>query len=106
MQLLDRIARGEFVPGALTAATMDLDDLHHGNYVVCSRHSDKSIEYFCKTCTATVCVKCIFDEHNGHELVNIDEMATSLKQNVLDLQKMILNASRLNDENSKLLDQT
>lgn len=33
-------------------------------------------------------------------------MANSLKQNVLDLQKMILNASRLNDENSKLLDQT
>lgn len=104
MQLLDRIARGEFVPGALTAATMDLDDLHYGNYVVCPRHSDKSTEYFCKTCTNTVCVKCIFDEHNGHELVNIDEMATSLKQNVLDLQKMILNASRLNDENSKLLD--
>lgn len=37
--------------------------------------------------------------------MNIDEMAGSLKQNVLDLQKMILNASRLNDENSKLLDQ-
>ena len=33
-------------------------------------------------------------------------MANSLKQNVLDLQKMILNSSRLNDENSKLLDQT
>ena len=33
-------------------------------------------------------------------------MASSLKQNVLDLQKMILNATRLNDENSKLLDQT
>ena len=53
-----------------------------------------------------MCVQCIFDEHNGHELVQIEEMANSLKQNVLDLQKMILNSSRLNDENSKLLDQT
>ena len=74
--------------------------------ISCPRHEDKPIEYFCKTCTHTVCVKCIFDEHNGHELVQIEEMASSLKQNVLDLQKMILNATRLNDENSKLLDQT
>ena len=90
----------------MTAQAMDLDDLHYGQSVNCVRHPDRNIEYFCKTCTSTVCVKCIFDEHNGHELVNIEDMASSLKQNVLDLQKMILNASRLNDENSKLLDQT
>ena len=62
------------------------------NYIYCPRHYDKPIEYFCKLCTGTVCVKCIFDEHNGHELIQIEEMASSLKQNVLDLQKMILNA--------------
>ena len=55
------------------------------NFVYCPRHYDKPIEYFCKLCTLTVCVKCIFDEHNGHELIQIDEMASSLKQNVLDL---------------------
>ena len=37
--------------------------------ITCGRHPDKPIEYFCRTCTHTVCVKCIFDEHNGHELV-------------------------------------
>ena len=62
------------------------------NYIYCPRHYDKPIEYFCKLCTGTVCVKCFFDEHNGHELIQIEEMASSLKQNVLDLQKMILNA--------------
>ena len=77
-----------------------------GMFTSCTRHMDKKVEYFCKTCSDTVCARCIFDEHNGHELVQIEDMATSLKQNVLDLQKMILNASRLNDENSKLLDQT
>jgi hypothetical protein len=51
-----------------------------------------------------VCPRCIFDEHNGHELVQIEDMATALKSNVLDLQKMILNASRLNEENAKLMD--
>ena len=39
------------------------------NYIYCPRHYDKPIEYFCKLCTGTVCVKCIFDEHNGHELI-------------------------------------
>ena len=82
------------------------DQLDNISAIMCGKHPDKYIEYFCRTCTQTVCVKCIFDEHNGHELVQIEEMANSLKQNVLDLQKMILNSSRLNDENSKLLDQT
>ena len=68
------------------------DVLDPENFVYCPRHYDKPIEYFCKLCTVTVCVKCIFDEHNGHELIQIEEMASSLKQNVLDLQKMILNA--------------
>jgi len=47
----------------------------------------------------------MFDEHNGHDLIQIDEMASSLKQNVLDLQKMLVNAHRLNEENKKLLEQ-
>lgn len=48
-------------------------------YVFCPRHADKPIEYFCKQCSVTVCVKCMFDEHNGHELIQIEEMANSLK---------------------------
>lgn len=39
------------------------------NYVFCPRHFDKPIEYFCKQCSITVCVKCMFDEHNGHDLI-------------------------------------
>jgi hypothetical protein len=46
----------------------------------------------------------MYDEHNGHDLVQIEEMASSLKQNVLDLQKMIVNAHRLNEENHKLIE--
>ena len=39
------------------------------NFVYCPRHLDKPIEYFCKQCSITVCVKCMFDEHNGHDLI-------------------------------------
>ena len=47
----------------------------------------------------------MFDDHNGHELLQVDEMTNSLKQNVYDLQKMLVNATRLNEENRKLIEQ-
>jgi hypothetical protein len=58
MNLLEKIGDEEFTdnPGSL-------------KNVPCPRHPDKHIEYFCKQCAGVVCVKCIFDEHNGHDLV-------------------------------------
>ena len=76
-----------------------------GNFdsIPCPRHVTKQIEYFCKTCSESVCVKCIYDEHNGHALIPVAEMSGSLKQNVIDLRKMIDNTKRLIDENSVLV---
>jgi hypothetical protein len=78
-----------------------------GNFdsIPCPRHSLKIIEYFCKTCSESVCVKCIYDEHNGHSLIPVADMSNSLKQNVIDLRKMIDNTKRLIDENSVLVRQ-
>jgi tripartite motif-containing protein 2/3 len=73
--------------------------------IPCPRHVTKLVEYFCKTCSESVCVKCIYDEHNGHSLIPVSEMANSLKQNVIDLRKMIDNTKRLIDENSVLVRQ-
>ncbi len=73
--------------------------------IPCPKHPKKLIEYFCKSCSASVCVKCIYDDHNGHSLMQIDEMANSLKQNIIDLRKMIDNTKRLIEENQKLIDQ-
>lgn len=39
------------------------------NVLSCYKHPGKPIEYFCKACSLAVCVKCIYDEHNGHNLV-------------------------------------
>ena len=36
--------------------------------VYCFKHQDKEVEYFCKICHSIVCPKCMFAEHNGHEL--------------------------------------
>ena len=47
-----------------------------GNFesIPCPKHIHKLIEYFCKTCSMSVCVKCIYDDHNGHQLMQIEEM--------------------------------
>ena len=71
--------------------------------IPCPRHPQKLIEYFCKTCSTSVCVKCMYDDHNSHSLVPVEEMANSLKQNIIDLRKMLDNTKRLLDENSVLL---
>lgn len=72
--ILQKQKDGVLSPEMLLFATADGE-----NFVYCPRHVDKPIEYFCKQCSITVCVKCMFDEHNGHELLQIEEMANGLK---------------------------
>ena len=67
--------------------------------VNCTRHLEKPIEYFCKSCSTSVCVRCIYDDHNGHHLMQVEEMSNSLKQSIADLKKMLNNTKRLIDEN-------
>ena len=45
------------------------------NFIPCDLHEDKPVEYFCKACALAVCVKCIYDHHNGHNLVQVDDMS-------------------------------
>lgn len=73
--------------------------------VPCPRHSHKVVEYFCKTCSDSVCAKCMYDEHQQHELTSIDDMSNSLKQNVIDLRKLMDNSKRVVDENAVLVTQ-
>ena len=71
------------------------------------------MEYFCKACALAVCVKCIYDAHNGHNLVPVDDMCKTpsitriagiLKNNITDLSKAILNGRKLTNESTHLLD--
>ena len=55
--------------------------LVHGGIesIPCPKHPNKIIDYFCKTCSTSVCSKCIYDDHNGHSLMPVEEMSNSLK---------------------------
>lgn len=77
-QLLQILAAMQGAGPALLGA-QEAEFFDHEMYTSCTRHSEKKVEYFCKSCSDTVCARCIFDEHNGHELVQIEDMATSLK---------------------------
>jgi len=50
-----------------------LGKLH--NFFPCQKHQDKPIEIFCKTCSQAVCIRCIYDEHNGHHLLQVEDMS-------------------------------
>jgi B-box zinc finger len=39
----------------------------------CGRHPGRPIEYFCIPCNIGVCIKCMFQDHNGHRLAQMDE---------------------------------
>lgn len=73
------------------------------NRVYCGRHPEKEIEYFCKICHQIVCPKCMFAEHNGHELAQLEDVTGIIKQNVYDLHKLMLNTKRINDDNRTLV---
>jgi hypothetical protein len=59
----------------------DAQPIVHGSIesIPCPKHPTKIIDYFCKTCSQSVCSKCIYDDHNGHSLMQVDEMSNSLK---------------------------
>ena len=67
--------------------------------VYCFKHQDKEIEYFCKFCHTIVCPKCMFSDHNGHELAQLEVVTNIIKQNIYDLNKLMLNTKRINDDN-------
>jgi len=46
----------------------------------------------------------MFDEHNGHLLVSVDDMGKTVKQNVADLSKMMMNTRRALQDNLTMLD--
>ena len=67
--------------------------------------SENQLSTSVKVVPPLVCVKCIYDDHNGHHLMQIEEMSGSLLQNINDLEKMLNNTKRLIVENENLIEQ-
>lgn len=72
--------------------------------VYCYMHQERQIEYFCRNCHQLVCPKCMFKDHNGHEFAQLDDVTNVVKQNISDLQKLLENTKRINDDNRTYID--
>lgn len=42
----------------------------------------------------------MFVEHNGHELAQLQDVTGIVRRNITDLQKLILNTKRANEDNA------
>lgn len=42
----------------------------------------------------------MFAEHNGHELAQLQDVTGIVRRNISDLQKLILNTKRANEDNA------
>ena len=41
----------------------------------------------------------MFSDHNGHALSQLEEVTTIIKSNIFDLNKLIINTKRINNDN-------
>jgi len=46
----------------------------------------------------------MFSEHNGHSLSQLEEVTAVIKSNIYDLNKLICNTKRINNENKLFID--
>jgi hypothetical protein len=46
----------------------------------------------------------MFKDHNGHEFAQLDDVTNVVKQNISDLQKLLENTKRINDDNRIYID--
>lgn len=46
----------------------------------------------------------MFSDHNGHELAQLEDVTNIIKQNIYDLNKLMLNTKRINDDNRQFVE--
>lgn len=46
----------------------------------------------------------MFRDHNGHEFAQLEEVTSVVKQNIGDLQKLLYNTRRINDDNKMFIE--
>ena len=46
----------------------------------------------------------MFSDHNGHELAQLEDVTNIIKQNIYDLNKLMINTKRINDDNRQFIE--
>ncbi len=46
----------------------------------------------------------MFSQHNGHEMAELEDVTGIMKQNIKDLNQLLQNTKRINDDNISYID--
>lgn len=58
--------------------------LHH-KPVTCSKHVGENYKFFCQTCESLICQECMVHEHNGHDHVYLEQVASEYRHELQQL---------------------
>lgn len=50
----------------------------------CLHHKGKQLEWYCETCPALICTKCISTNHKSHTFTELSDFTPKIKQKILD----------------------
>ncbi|CDW82253.1 tripartite motif-containing protein 66 [Stylonychia lemnae] len=82
--------RNQQIPQMNLSIPMNIQSMESDDYGTrCMVHKHKELEFFCRTCSSLVCSNCMFYEHNGHALSQLEEINGLLIHNITDLQKQL-----------------
>lgn len=71
----------------------------------CSYHLSERLCYFCETCNETICGQCSLTTHEEHEYRKIDEVAKTLKVNMVNLVEQIKGKQKHLSEQAHILEE-
>ena len=55
----------------------------------CRTHEGEQAKYFCRTCEQLICTMCIMNEHDGHNVIEVDELFSQHQDDVRNLQNVV-----------------
>ncbi|XP_071153408.1 uncharacterized protein [Mytilus edulis] len=57
----------------------------------CQEHKGEEVKRYCKQCSQFVCLECILEDHKGHTIQKISELAALRKSEIVDLVNHVKN---------------
>ena len=58
--------------------------LHH-KPVICPKHTGENYKFFCQTCESLICQECMVHEHEGHDHVYLEQVASEYRRELQQL---------------------
>eukprot|EP00347_Sterkiella_histriomuscorum_P015469 403356908 len=69
----------------------------------CKLHFDRVIEYFCQQCNFSVCSRCMFLHHNGHDLKQLEDALKNMKFKLQQFDAIVNETLKENSDTKTVL---